>query len=106
MSKIKRVAIQVAALSIISGLIIWHVVYWQSTGMYLEMFKWLQTGRGYITVLYNLALMLVLGAVLGFLMERITDLIGYEVSEIKHFDEGKTTTGYENNIFIAKVSKY
>ena len=86
MSQRKRAAIQVAALSIICGLIIWHVVYWQSTGMYLEMFKWLQTGRGYITVLYNLGLMLVLGAVLGFLMEKITDLIGYEVSGIKHFE--------------------
>ena len=42
--------------------------------MYLEMFKWLHTGKGYITVLYNLGLMLVLGAVLGFLMEKITDL--------------------------------
>lgn len=74
MSQRKRAAIQVAALSIICGLIIWHVVYWQSTGMYLEMFKWLHTGKGYITVLYNLGLMLVLGAVLGFLMEKITDL--------------------------------
>ena len=86
MSKRKGAAIQIATLSIICGLIIWHVIYWHSTGMYLEMFKWLQTGKGYITVLYNLGLMLVLGAVLGFLMEKITDLIGYEVSEIKHFE--------------------
>jgi hypothetical protein len=28
-------------------------------------------------VLYNLGLMLVLGTALGFLMEQITDLIGY-----------------------------
>jgi len=89
MSKRKRPATQVVALSIICGLIIWHVVYWNSTGMYLEMFNWLQTGRGYITVLYNLGLMLVLGVLLGFLMERITDLIGYEVGEKKHFDEEK-----------------
>jgi len=45
--------------------------------MYLEMFSWLQTGRGYITVLYNLGLMLALGISLGFLMDKITDLIGY-----------------------------
>ena len=55
--------------------------------MYLEMFNWLQTGRGYITVLYNLGLMLVLGATLGLLMEKVTDLFGYEVHEIKHFDD-------------------
>lgn len=87
MGKRKKVAIQVAVLSIICGLVIWHVVHWHSTGMYLEMFRWLETGRGYITVLYNLGIMLTLGAVLGFLMGKITDLLGYEVHEIKHFDE-------------------
>jgi len=92
MGKRKGAAIQVATLSIISGLIIWHAVHWHSTGMYLEMFNWLQIGRGYITVLYNLGLMLVLGAVLAFLMDRITDLIGYKVGKIKHFDREETTT--------------
>ena len=87
MGKRKKAAIHVAALSITCGLIIWHVVHWHSTGMYVEMFTWLHTGRGYITVLYNLGLMLVLGAALGFLMEKITDLFGYEVHKIKHFDD-------------------
>jgi hypothetical protein len=77
----------VAALSSICGLIIWHVVRWHATGMYLEMFTWLKTGKGYVTVLYNLGLMLVLGGSLGFLMEKITDLLGYEVQEIRHFDD-------------------
>ena len=90
MGKKGRAAMWVVALSVIGGLIIWHAAYWHSTGMYLEMFKWLQTGRGYITVLYNLGLVLVLGAVLGFLMEKITDLIGYEVGGMKNFDERKT----------------
>ena len=90
MGKRKRAAIWVAALSIICGSIIWHVVYWHSTGMYLEMFNWVGTDKTYITVLYNLGLMLVLGAALGFLMENITDLIGYEVGEIKHFDREET----------------
>ena len=89
MSKRGRATIWVVVLSIICGLIIWHVVYWHSTGIYLEMFKWLPAGRGYITVLYNLGLMLVLGALLGFLMEKITDLIGYEAGEIKHLDAEK-----------------
>ena len=89
MSKRKKAAIWVVALSIVCGLIIWHVVRWHSTGMYLELFEWLQTGKGYLTVLYNLGLMLVLGTVLGFLMEKITDLRGYEVRELKHFGEEK-----------------
>jgi len=76
MSKRKRAAGWAAVLSIPLGLIIWHVVCWHSTGMYLEMFNWLQTGRGYLTVLYNLGLMLVMGALLAFLMEKIADLIG------------------------------
>ena len=90
MGRRKKAVTWVVVLSIICGLIIWHVVNWYSTGMYLEMSKWLQTGRGYITVLYNLGLMLVLGALLGFLMEKITDLIGSKVGEIKHLDEGKS----------------
>jgi hypothetical protein len=77
MSQRKKVVIQVAILLSVCGLILWHTVHWHSTGMYLEMFKWLQTSKGYITVFYNLGLMLVLGITLGFLMERITDLIGY-----------------------------
>jgi len=89
MSKKKKAAIWVVALSIICGLIIWHVVHWYSTGMYLELFNWIGSDKTYLTVLYNLGLMLVLGAVLGFLMEKITDLIGYEVRELKHFDDEK-----------------
>lgn len=80
MSKRKKDVIWVTVLSVICGLIIWHAVQWHSTGMYLEMLNWAGTDKAYITVAYNLGLMLVLGAVLGFLMEKITNLIGYEVS--------------------------
>ena len=36
--------------------------------------------------------MVLLGAILGLLMQKITDLLGYEVREIKHFDD-ETTAG-------------
>ena len=75
MGKKGRAAIWVVVLSVICGLIIWHAVHWHSTGMYLEMFNWIGTDRAYMTVLYNLGLVLVFGAVLSFLMEKITDLI-------------------------------
>ena len=78
MSKRKKDAIWVTVLSVIGGLIIWHAVHWHSTGIYLEMLNWAGTDKAYITVAYNLGLMLVLGITLGFLMERITDLIGYQ----------------------------
>jgi hypothetical protein len=68
--------IRVALLSIVCGLLIWHAVHWYSSGMYLEMFHWLSTGRGYLTVLYNLGLMLVTGLVLGSLVTGIVSLIG------------------------------
>lgn len=89
--KKRKAAIWVAALAIVCGLIIWHAVQWHLNGMYLEMFGWLGTGRGYLTVLYNLGLMLALGAALGFLMEQITDLIGYDVRQPKHPDDEAET---------------
>jgi len=108
-SKRKKDAIWLVVLSIACGLLIWHAVYWYSTEFYLEMFQWLPTGRGYLTVLYNLGLMLewlptgrgyltvlynlglmlVLGVLLGFMMIKITDLMGYEIDEAGQVDDKK-----------------
>ena len=85
MGKRRRNAIKVAILSAISGLIIWHAVHWHSSGAHIEMFIWLNTGRAYITVLYNLGLMLALGSTLAFLIENITELFGYRINETKDF---------------------
>lgn len=71
----KRAAIQASMIFLICMLVILHAIHWHSTGMYLEMFSWLKTGKGYLTVIYNLSLVLTLGAVLGFLMEKIAELI-------------------------------
>ena len=68
-------AIWLAILSLACSLMIWHAVQWHSTGMYQEMIHWLQLDRGYITVLYNLGLMLAMGLVLGFLIQTITGLL-------------------------------
>ena len=92
-----RAAIWAVALSIICGLIIWHVVQWYSTGMYLEMFSWIGTDKAYMTVLYNLGLMLVLGTVLGFLTEKITDIIGYKVGGSTSM-KGKPTITEDNDL--------
>lgn len=87
MSVKRKAATSVAALSIVCGLIIWHAVQWHLDGMYLEMFNWLDTGRGYVTVLYNLGLMLALGVSLGLLMDKLTGLIGSENSRTKNLDD-------------------
>jgi len=88
-SKRKKDAMWLAVLSIACGLVIWHAVCWYSTEVHLEMYQWLPTGRGYLTVLYNLGLMLVLGVLLGFMMIKITNLIGNEVHKAKHADDKK-----------------
>jgi len=81
MSQTKKAVIQVAVLLFVFGLITWHAVYWHSTGMYLEIFSWVETDKIFLPILYNLGLMLVLGTVLGLLMEKITDLVALIISE-------------------------
>jgi len=78
MNQRKKAIIQLVVLFLICVLITWHVVCGHLTGIHLEMFQWLHTGRAGITVLYNLGLMLVLGITLGFLMERTVDLISHK----------------------------
>ena len=87
MRKRRGAAIWVAALIIICGAIIWHVVDWHAKGRYLEISGWADTEKAYLTVLYYLGLMIVWGLALGLLMKKITDLIGYEVDETKHLDD-------------------
>jgi len=76
MGKRTKAAIWVALLTTVCGLVLWHAVSWSSSGKYLEMLHRLETGRGYLTVLYNLGLMLVMGALLGWLMQKMNDLLG------------------------------
>jgi hypothetical protein len=87
MGRKARDTLWVAALSLVCGLIVWHVVRWHMVGVYHEMFLWVGTGKRYLTALYNVFLMMALGGALGLLMVKITDLLGYEVQEIKHFDD-------------------
>ena len=57
------------------GLIIWHVFSWQSDGKYDEMYRGLTAGKGYLTALYNLGLMLVFGLMLGLLTSRLMETL-------------------------------
>lgn len=87
MGQKRKAAIAVAAFSIVCGLIIWHAVLWHLNGMYLEMFGWLGTGRGYLTVFYNLGFMLALGVSLGFLLDRVSGLMNSKASQTKNPDD-------------------
>ncbi len=42
--------------------------------MYVEMLNWLNTGKNYITAIYNLGLILILSIALSFLLQNITEL--------------------------------
>ena len=87
MRKRTKDIVWVIVLSIACGLIVWQAVHWHSNLMFLEMFQWLHTGKSYVTVLYNLGLMVVTGIVVGSLMVRITNLIGCGDGETPDFDE-------------------
>lgn len=72
MNSRKRTIILVPVLLVICGLLIWHAVSWQLSGMYQEMFRWLGSAKAYLTVLYNIGFMMVLGLTLGMLLDKIT----------------------------------
>ena len=71
-------ALWIVTLCVFTALIVWHAIDWHAGRVYLEMFHWLQTDQGYITALYNLGLMLVLGSALGLVVGKITDLLQYK----------------------------
>ena len=88
MRKRKSAALWVVACILICVAIIWHVIDWNSTGMYLEMSGWTKTEKAYLTVLYNLGLMILWGITLGLLTKKITDLVCYKVDVEKSTDDG------------------
>ena len=77
MEKRKKLVLETVALALVCGLLTWHAVSWHISGVYLEMFNWIGTSKGYLTTLYNAGIVLVLATALGLLMGRITRLLGY-----------------------------
>ena len=75
MSYRKKAIVWVVALFVATGVVIAHMFAWHSNGMHLEMFQWPETGKGYLTALYNLVVMLVLGVLLGVLLDRVGSLV-------------------------------
>jgi hypothetical protein len=71
------------------GLLAWHTIWWHSNGMHAKLFDGI--GDSFVDTLkgvgYNLGLMAAAGALLGLFMERLTDVIGYQVKKIEHFAE-------------------
>lgn len=57
------------------------------------MYDWLNEGKAYLTVLYNIGTMIALGAVLGLLMCKISNLISKQPREEEQTgDEDKASS--------------
>jgi uncharacterized membrane protein YidH (DUF202 family) len=82
----RRAAIEAAILALAVALVIAHTAYWRANGRQVDLYE----DRGALSVLYNLALVLGTGALVGMLLMRVTEAMGYHVTEIEHFagDDG------------------
>jgi hypothetical protein len=82
-----RVAIEAAILAALAALLIWHTIHWHISGEHTRMYEDVAAGTSYVGVLYNLGLVLLIGLVLGLLVQRVAALLGYRVREIEHFKD-------------------
>ena len=87
MTNKKKALIWLIILAVSLAFIIWHTVRWHKMGVHAKIFESIRAGKSYIAVIYNLGLMAALGILLGLFMEKVTQVIGYEVKEIKHFED-------------------
>jgi hypothetical protein len=86
--------IKVCISLVVLGLLIWHAVSWHYNGMYLTMFQWITTDRTYLTVLYNLGLIIAISITLGILLGNITDIASSKFRNTGKPDKsGRDTTG-------------
>jgi hypothetical protein len=78
---IKKSVGHISLISLALGLIIWHTVLWHNNGVQERMLAWTGTAKVYLLILYNLALMVILGTLLGILMGKISHLFSYRVTK-------------------------
>jgi high-affinity Fe2+/Pb2+ permease len=83
----RKAVIQALALALVLAVIIGHTVYWHIEGEHAALFKDAQEGEDLLPVIYNLGLMLVTGTLLGLLLMRLSEALGYQAREISHFEE-------------------
>jgi len=79
----RKAALRALMLTLALVGVIAHTAYWHASGEHADLFQ----SRDARTVLYNLGLILATGFLLGTLMMRLTEALGYNVSEIKHFSD-------------------
>ena len=89
MKRRRRAAIEALILAVVAGLIIALAVYMHAGGEDARLFEHKEEGEQVLAVLYNLGLMLATGTVIGLLMLRLTEAMGYRVDKIDHFGDGE-----------------
>lgn len=82
----RKALIQALLLAIALAVVIGHTVYCHVEGEHAALFEDVREGEDLLPVLYNLGLMLVTGTLLGLLLIRVTEALGYRAREIRHFD--------------------
>jgi hypothetical protein len=70
-----KLTIELVFLVLVIGLLTWHVISWQSSGRYWEMLQWVKSGKGYLTALYDLGIIIVIGVTLSLTIDRLTSLL-------------------------------
>lgn len=83
----RKALIQALVLALVLAAVIGHTVYWHVEGEHAALFEDAQEGADLLPVLYNLGLMLVTGTLLGLLLMRLSEALGYRAREIQHFEE-------------------
>jgi hypothetical protein len=79
----RRITVETLILFAVLSVIIAHTAYWHASGRLADLFE----EKDVLAVLYNLGLVLLTGGLLALLMARVTKLLGYEVTQIEHFDD-------------------
>jgi len=79
----RRAAIEAVVLAVALALLIAHTAYWRASGRQADLFE----QRDVFAALYNIGLVLATGTLIALLMIRVTNALGYEVTEIEHFSD-------------------
>jgi hypothetical protein len=83
----RRAAIEAAVLAVFVSLVVAHTIYWRANGRQAHFYA----EAGALSVLYNLTLVLGTGALVGMLLMRVTEALGYHVTEIEHFGDDESS---------------